>query len=262
MNTPPRLVVAALIAAGISVGTAGCEEQSAPPGNGGGSGSGSNPQTPTTTSATAGNPDPSGVAGGVSHQPKSLLGRSADTARKTRQGVEDRQSEALSAANEINGEGQALEFNGVKFIAPASWQKKPASGMRAAELKAQAPDTDGPDGECTVVVFTFKPGEGGNTQMNVDRWVAQFKSDGGEPPEPEVGRRQISGLPVTTVALEGTYTEMTPNGAASTARRNWGFRAALVESSRGNIILRMTGPRDAVNALQSQWSGMIDGMTR
>ena len=212
-STTTRLIAASALALGLSLGFAGCEEQSAPPANSGSGGSGSGAgQSPTTTSGTAGNSDPGGPVGNVSHRPKSSLGKTADMARTARQGISDRQSEAAAAASEITGEGQALEFNGVKLVAPAGWTKVPASGMRAAELKAIAPDMEPETGTCAIVVFAFKPGEGGNTQMNIDRWVAQFKTDGGTVPEPEVGRRTIAGMQVTTVALDGTYTEMTPSG--------------------------------------------------
>src|SRR5688572_4126788 len=112
--TAPRLIIAGFLALGLSLSA--CEEQSAPPPAGGtGTGGTGAANSQTTTSGTAGTADPGGPVGNVSHQPKSTLGKTADMARTQRQGIQDRQAEAAAAASEITGEGQALEFNGVKF---------------------------------------------------------------------------------------------------------------------------------------------------
>lgn len=140
------------------------------------------------------------------------------------------------------------------FTRPANWEWVPAtSPMRKAELKVESEDKKE---RAEVIFFHFGEGNGGGTQANVDRWLGQFK----EPREklnPKVETAKINNRAVTFVQAEGTYMSGMPMGP-KTPQPNSMLLGAIIESDKGNVFARMTGPAGLVKGVQAEFRKMIE----
>ncbi len=227
-------------------GLAGCEEPS------------SSPPAPPPPAPAGGGTQQSGSNGalsGLSEQPKSLLGRSAKTARDVVAQAENKQAEAVGMAGEMSGETASLEITGLVWSAPTAWERvQPANAMRKAELHVKSPDGEG------EAVVTFSTGIGGSVEANIDRWAGQFLTSGG-PAVPMPKHRIVAGVTVTLVELDGTYKDSMP-GAEATERPGYALKGAVVEGPQGTVFIKMVGPKAVVDQAGSAWAMMIDGMRK
>ena len=147
------------------------------------------------------------------------------------------------------------EFN---FVRPANWEWVPStSAMRKAELKVESKDKKE---KAEVIFFHFGESNGGGTQANVDRWLAQFK----EPREKlnsKVDAAKINKRTVTFVQAEGTYMSGMPGGP-KTPQPNAMLVGAILESDKGNVFVRMTGPALVVKEAQGEFKKMIESAAK
>ncbi len=123
---------------------------------------------------------------------------------------------------------------------PSGWiEGAPSSSMRVAEI--QLPGAGG-NGE--LVAFYFGPGQGGSVEDNIQRWVGQFQ--GGSEPQRETFF--AGGMPVTMVDVSGTFsaTSMGPNVPSGPAVQNTRMFGAIVESPKGSLFLKATGPAETM----------------
>lgn len=123
---------------------------------------------------------------------------------------------------------------GLKWVAPAHWQTKPASAMRKATYVV--PGANGAAGELAVTAF---PGDVGGELANLNRWRGQLAL----PPIAEadfagaVTRLTVNHLPVVLVELTG--------GAADNPQRLLG---AMVPYAGSTWFFKLTGPAALVAA--------------
>lgn len=196
----------------------------------------------------------------LADEPKSLMGRSARTAKNVADQIGNSQAQASNAADELSGEVGGFEVAGLLWQIPESWEQKPTSGdMRAGEFHVK-----GDNGETAVVAFFHFPGTGGSATANLDRWKAQFRNPdtGGEPDYKTHAPRKVAGCTVHVISIVGTFKEGMP-GQSTTDRPGYAMRGAVVEGGpKGSVFIKMTGPFDVVNSTRDQWYQMIDGMTR
>ena len=140
------------------------------------------------------------------------------------------------------------------FTRPANWEWVPAnSPMRKAELKVESKDKKD---TAEVIFFYFGESNGGGAQANVDRWLSQFK----EPREKlnsKVDTAKINNHTVTFVQAEGTYMSGMPGGP-KTPQPNSMLVGAILESPKGNVFVRMTGPSGLVKESQAEFKKMIE----
>jgi hypothetical protein len=143
------------------------------------------------------------------------------------------------------------EFN---FARPNSWEwVEVASPMRKAELKVVAQNQKD---TAEVIFFHFSPGSGGGTQANVERWFHLFK----EPKERTNARTEavtVGKRKVIYANAEGTYLSGLP-GETQTAKPGYALAGAIIESSQGNVFIRMTGPASLVKASQVDFRQMAE----
>jgi len=124
------------------------------------------------------------------------------------------------------------------FVRPESWEwVTPTSPMRKAQLSVPG-KAGGPAAEVTF--FHFGPGQGGSVQANVDRWFKQF-SDGYTDAKTE----QAGNTTITFVKAEGTFASGMPGGP-TTPMKDYAMRGAILESSSGDVYVKMTGPKEVV----------------
>ncbi len=145
---------------------------------------------------------------------------------------------------------------GIAWDVPARWTPGAESAMRLATYEAPA-QGGGDPGECAV--FYFGPGQGGDPEANIDRWVGQFESHG------KISRaiRTYGGLKVKLVEVEGEY--LAPSGPRmeSTGRLpGWMLKGAIVEGPNGNVFFKFTGPRKVLEASAKEFDGMLASLHR
>lgn len=225
--TPLRCAILACATAGL-LAAAGCDDS---------------PQQPQSAS--------------LRDDPQTTLGRTAGAARDVRRQAEQRQDHIAGYAGEVAGDHTRLQIAGLAWSIPPGWlQQQPTSQMREAEYRI-----DTPAGTVEVVFFYFGDGgRGGSVDDNIDRWANMVRDDFGNPYHPRPMRRTVSGVPVTKVKMEGAYMDGMPGGP-QTPRHDYGFLGAIAEGPQGNVFIRLTGPRQAVNAVEDQWSRMVLGMS-
>jgi len=133
---------------------------------------------------------------------------------------------------------------GLSWTAPKAWSVSPsASSMRVVTYKVPAATGDAEGGE--VAVFFFGPGQGGSTQANVDRWIAQFKPEQGSGGPGKPVSMKVGAIPVTIVTTEGTYSSGMPGGAM-TPKPGWALRGGIAEGPEGPVFFKMVGPKKTV----------------
>jgi hypothetical protein len=162
-------------------------------------------------------------------------------------------SALLAAAAEAPATFEVGEF---KFTRPADWQwVETSSPMRKAQLKIVSADKKD---TAEVIFFYFGEGGGGGTKANIDRWLGQFE----EPREKinaKVEEATVNGRKVTYVQAEGTYLSGMPGGP-KTAQKNTMLSGAILESEKGNVFIRTTGPVALVKSSQASFRKMIEGV--
>jgi hypothetical protein len=136
----------------------------------------------------------------------------------------------------------AEEFKvaGIEFNSPESWESaKPSSNMRAAQFSASSPSGK----KAEVVFYYFGSGNTGGIQANVDRWMKQFEN----PLAKEVETITVGKTKVTYASAHGTFLSGRPFGP-KTPNPGYGLLAAIIEGKEGAVFIKITGPKDAVEA--------------
>jgi hypothetical protein len=145
----------------------------------------------------------------------------------------------------------------VTLAVPKSWQEKtPSSSMRAATWAIP-----GKAGEAELAVFYFGTGGAGGAQANLDRWLGQFEqSDGSKSADKaKIEKKEIAGMPVTTVEVTGRYVaSMTPGASEKRDNPDFMMLAAIVETSGGPYYYKLVGPKDTVSASRKDFRGFIE----
>lgn len=165
-----------------------------------------------------------------------------------------------AAPKEIQPEQSAAPAAGaasgsVRWTAPARWETKPASGMRAATYIIPAAEGDSEGAECAVFVNL-----GGGVQANITRWIGQFEKTEGPPSQKS---ETINELPVTTVDLSGTYKGGGPMiGQPSMSKAGYRLLGAIVEGPEGDIFFKLTGPAKTVAAAQDEFQAMLKSLKK
>ncbi len=135
------------------------------------------------------------------------------------------------------------------FLRPETWEwVAPTSPMRKAQLSVPGKAGGSP---AEVTFFHFGAGQGGSVQANVDRWFKQF-SDGYTDAKTE----QAGSATVTFVKAEGTFASGMPGGT-TTPMKDYAMRGAILESSSGDVYVKMTGPKDIVKAAAPALEKMV-----
>jgi hypothetical protein len=135
------------------------------------------------------------------------------------------------------------------FARPESWEwMTPTSPMRKAQLSVPG-KAEGPAAEVTF--FHFGAGQGGSVQANVDRWFKQF-SDGYTDSKTE----HAGNTTITFVKAEGTFASGMPGGP-TTAMKDYAMRGAILESSSGDVYVKMIGPKDVVKGAAPALEKMV-----
>lgn len=146
-------------------------------------------------------------------------------------------------------QANAVEVAGYSFKAPEDWKSSPpSSNMRKAQFAI--PGKSGKDGE--AVFFYFGGGGAGGVKANVDRWMKQFEDPQGQ----SVKTETVGGTKVTFAQAHGTFLSGRPFGP-KTPKAGYAMLAAIVEGKQGAIFVKMTGPKETVDAHSAKLKKMV-----
>lgn len=146
---------------------------------------------------------------------------------------------------------------GIKWLLPEGWIKQGERMMRVATYTVPAAEGDGEAGECAV--FYFGGGQGGDIEMNIQRWGSQFENAG----EAEKTSSQVKGMNVTRVEIAGTY--LAPGGPMMESqgkKENFRLLGAIVEGPEGTVFFKFTGPANTIDAAKGAFDAMIGSIQR
>lgn len=143
----------------------------------------------------------------------------------------------------------------VTFTRPDKWESVTVeSPMRAAQFKVT--DADGKT-SAEVAFFQFGPGQGGDVQANVDRWLGQF-AEPKDQLKSKVDNVTIGKTKVTYVSAEGTYRNGMPGGPTA-AMTDYGLMGAIIGNDGDNkIFIKMTGPKGLVKSATDDFKKMVE----
>jgi hypothetical protein len=160
-------------------------------------------------------------------------------------------------------DGPVFRAGGLQFVMPERWiAEPPADDVRAGQWRIPAahdaaPGTD----DVELVVFYFGPGLGGTAQENLDGWRGTIRDAAGQAVAGVVTTRQSGGFKVTELVAAGTYRDPAPMaGLPPVGRPGYELAAAVLESPKGNLYWRLTGPEAAVTAALPLFRRAIDSV--
>lgn len=141
---------------------------------------------------------------------------------------------------------------GVRWTVPAAWTAAPPRQMRVATYTIPPASGDQEGAECGV--FFFGSGQGGDVQMNIDRWVQQFENPKGF----EQSTQEVNGLKVVMVKIAGTY--LAPAGPmmqATGKHENYRLLGAIVAAPEGSVFFKLTGPAKTVAVAEKDFNALV-----
>lgn len=144
------------------------------------------------------------------------------------------------------------------FKRPESWKwvSLPSGSMRKAELQVE-----GPSGNADATFFDFGPGQGGDVEANITRWIGQFQETE-DKLKPVIEAATVNNVKVTRVSVsKGTFNSGMP-GQPTTPQENYALLGAIIENPHGNVFIKLTGPSDTVRNASKEFEGMLESALR
>ncbi len=155
--------------------------------------------------------------------------------------------------------GSGTGSESITWLAPSSWTKEtPSSQMRRAQYKIA-----GPGGPAECVVFYFGPGQGGDVNANIDRWVNQFTQPDGKPIGKQYKRRdfKVGDLSVSSVEVAGTFVGGMGGKTSGDGAKSM-LLGAIVQGPDSNWFFRAIGPRATLEKERASFEKMIRSVKR
>jgi hypothetical protein len=147
------------------------------------------------------------------------------------------------------------QVGAIQLKLPEDWKAEPTtSGMRAAQWKIPGPK--GADA-AELVAFYFGQQGAGSVADNIQRWAEQFDVNG-QPAQAKKSTREVAGMPVTLVELEGRYVAaMTPGAAEKHDKPDMMMLGFIVETAKGPYYYKLTGPKATVQAVRTSFAETV-----
>jgi hypothetical protein len=202
------------------------------------------------------NPEPTPEArGSTAEKPKpAATEASPPPSAAPRRPREERLGAASAAA-------ESAVKSALKWDDPPAWvRRQPSNAMRIAEYGVPKRGKDPEDAE--LVVNTFASGPGNTVEANIDRWVRQFDPQGSADAVTKKDR-EVKGLKVHTVSLNGTYKGMMmPGSGSAKPKEKYRLVGAVVEAPNGLWFFKMTGPEATVKGAEPEFEKLIDSLRK
>ncbi len=137
----------------------------------------------------------------------------------------------------------------VAWTAPPSFHPAESpSTMRKATYRIEKAKGDAEDAEMTVI------SAGGGLEQNVTRWSMQFEGM----PAPKRSERNVGGLKVSLVEIDGTFSGGNMPGSPATPKKKWRLLGAIVEVGGETTFFKLTGPDATVLAARKDFDTLVD----
>ena len=144
----------------------------------------------------------------------------------------------------------------IEWTVPKRWKRQPATPMRLATYSVPAA-LGGEGASCGV--FYFGPGQGGDTEQNIERWINEFEN--AQNPERSVHTR--GGLEVSRLRVRGTHlAHAGMGGPAEDQQANYELLGAIVEGPSGPVFFKLTGPAAVVDGAVEEFDGMLASLKK
>lgn len=155
--------------------------------------------------------------------------------------------------------GNPVEIGGVKFTPATQWTDFGPSGMRIASY-AFGPLENETD-SATMTVFYFGKGKGGDIQSNLERWIGQMAlMDGRDPHTGAIQYKlEVDGMTVHMLSIFGIYSASMggPMSGQSSSKENYRMVGSIVETPKGNVFFKLTGPDYTARIMIEAYMSMI-----
>src|SRR5262249_55622132 len=145
---------------------------------------------------------------------------------------------------------------GLQWHVPARWSEAESNPMRLATYRV--PAARGDHGPTRCAVYYFGPGQGGDPQTNVERWISEFES----PAQPVRAALTVDGMAVSTLRMHGTHlahVDMSGDGGVQSHQELYG---AIVEGPSGMVFFKMTGPERTVDSAVPEFDRMLASLKK
>jgi hypothetical protein len=146
---------------------------------------------------------------------------------------------------------------GISWSVPSGWQEQGPRQMRVATYTIPAASADAEPGECAV--FYFGSDQGGNVEMNIERWASQFEGS----PKPERSTKKVNGMNVSMVKIGGIF--LAPGGPMMQSqgkKEDYRLLGAIVDAPEGSVFFKFTGPNAVVAKADKDFNSMIDSIKK
>lgn len=142
----------------------------------------------------------------------------------------------------------------IAWDAPATWQKaENPSPMRKATYKIPRAAGDTEDGELSISQA------GGSVDMNIQRWVGQFETQG--PDATKRTERKVGDLKVTVVEIKGVFNGGgMPGGPPAAPKPNFAMLGAIIETAGSPWFFKLTGPEKTIDAAKADFDRFVDSI--
>ena len=146
-----------------------------------------------------------------------------------------------------------------------SWQadkpllaRTPKSSMRAAEYGVEG------DAQAELSVFYFGPGQGGEVDANITRWLGQITQPDGSDTAQKQKRTEAtsSGIAVTMVEAQGIYAGGMgmPGAPAAEPITDAILLGAIASGPQGPVFFKLVGPGAAIERARPAFKALIDSL--
>ena len=155
----------------------------------------------------------------------------------------------VAMASSPNLRAETVKVEAFTFTVPDGWKSvTPSSPMRKAQLEIPR----GPE-KAEVTFFHFGADQGGSAEDNVARWYAQFP---GSEKNRITEHAQAGAVKITFAMTDGTFNSGMPGGP-TTPMENYALCGAILETTTGNVFIKMTGPNAVVKASTDAFKKMV-----
>lgn len=163
----------------------------------------------------------------------------------------------------VGGDAPPAARSELKYEAPKDWKSEPVkSSMRVAQYMIPRAEGDTQDGQ--MIVFHFGPGQGGPTDMNIERWRNMFSTEDGQPVGADgakVEKKQVAGLNVTTLDVSGLYNDpMMMQSGGTRIDGQARLLAAIVETPGGPYFFKAVGQNRTISAQVENFNSLVESV--
>ncbi len=182
---------------------------------------------------------------------RTLAAEITRTQRGSRSDPRSSSVEGAAAQSPSAGGGASSSSGGLSWETPESWAQGPARTMRLASFVPKAsPGID--------ISVTQLAGNGGGHKANFDRWRGQMGQEPISQAElSDLERLEVLGEEALVIEIDGRFTGM-GNADLQGAR----MLGAMVPNGNGTLFVKLTGPREAVEAEADAFRAFLTSLRR